>query len=125
MQKLRSEKDSSDENTWCRTQWENRWTNSNSHLKTFIGIPKKHPPGYKLPRKLWCRLNRARTGHGRFKYHMYKMGLSNSGACDCGFPQQTAAHYINDCVIHRCPVAFYGSESLDDNIAHWLGDADI
>ena len=123
MQRLRSDKDSDNVDIWSQQQFLHRWNHTDSYLKRYIKIPEKHPPGHTLPRKLWCRLNRARTGHGRFKHHMYRMGLSLSGACDCGAARQTAAHFVNVCALHRCPTSL-DTPNLDD-ITPWLADADI
>jgi hypothetical protein len=33
--------------------------------KNLIEDPTKQVPGFDLPRKIWCKLNRFRTGHGK------------------------------------------------------------
>ena len=34
---------------------------------------------------------------------MKKWGLADSAACECGEPEQTADHIINNCQLHRPP----------------------
>ena len=41
-----------------------------------------HPPGMALPRTAWVRLNRLRTGVGRFSSCLYKWGMACSAACE-------------------------------------------
>ncbi len=62
------------------------------------------PPGAELPRKEWVSLNRLRTGVGRFGVFMYRWGLRQSAACQCGAPEQTAQHLMNECPIFCLPV---------------------
>ena len=60
-----------------------------------------HPPGCDLPRKEWCRLNRLRTGVGRFKACLHLWNLSDTDRCDCG-EVQTADHLVDHCTTHQC-----------------------
>ena len=39
----------------------------------------------------------------RYRSPMKKWGLVDSAACECGEPEQTAAHIINSCPLHRPP----------------------
>ena len=60
-----------------------------------ISDPGEGVKGEDLRRKHWTTLNRLRTGVGRYKASMKKWGLADSAACECGEPEQTAAHYID------------------------------
>jgi len=42
------------------------------------------PPGMTLPTRAWVRLNRLRTGVGRFRSCLHKWGMAPSAACECG-----------------------------------------
>ena len=123
MQNLQST-DNSDSNNWSQRQWAGRWLSAKSSLKDFIDVPNSQPPGYWLPRKLWTRLNRVRTGHVRFKPNMFNMGLRASPACECGAAKQTACHFRTTCPINRAPNNL-SSESLDDAAIHWLEGIDV
>ena len=50
-----------------------------------------------MSRKACTRLNRLRTGVGRFNASMHKWGLTGSPACVCGASEQTADHLIAGC----------------------------
>lgn len=50
-----------------------------------------------LPRKIWCNMNRLRTGHGRSRSMMKKWGYINDSDCVCGHPDQTIDHILHDC----------------------------
>ncbi len=60
------------------------------------------PPGAELSRKEWVSLNRLRTGVGCFGVFMYRWGLRQSAACQCGAPEQTAQHLMDECP-NFCP----------------------
>ncbi len=62
------------------------------------------PPGAELPRKEWVSLNRLRTGVGRFGAFMYRWGLRQSAACQCGALEQTAQHLMDECPNFCSPV---------------------
>ncbi|KAH1024975.1 hypothetical protein HUJ05_009795 [Dendroctonus ponderosae] len=42
--------------------------------------------GTELHRKLWVKLNRTRTGHGRCADSLFRCGAVESPRCDCGTP---------------------------------------
>ena len=54
-----------------------------------------------MSRKHRTTLNTLRTGVGRYRLPMKKWGLADSAACEYGEPEQTAAHVINSCPLHR------------------------
>jgi len=66
------------------------------------------------------RLNRLRTGVGRFR--LYKRGVASSAACECG-AEQTIDHVVLHCPIHRRPHALHGLTVLDDETTEWLLNA--
>jgi len=72
-----------------------------------------------LPRRAWVRLNRLRTGVGRFRSCLYKWGMASSAACECG-AEQTVEHVIVHCPIHRPPHGLHGLTVLDDETTEWL-----
>ena len=58
-----------------------------------------------LPRWDWVRLNRLRTGVGRFRSCLYKWGMTSSAACECG-ADHTVDHVVLHCPIHRPPTDY-------------------
>ena len=79
---------------WIGRTWSAEWQPSTSRLREYIVSPSKCCPGSDLPRQAWVKLNRLRTGVGRFNAEMWRWGLSKSPACHCGADQQTANHII-------------------------------
>ena len=73
-----------------------------------------------LTRTAWVKLNRLRTGVGRFDSSMHKWGLAPSANCECGASEQTADHIILTCPIHRAPRGIMGLTGLDDETRCWL-----
>ena len=81
----------------------------------------RHPhPGVTLPRRAWVRLNRLRTGVGRFRSCLYKWGMASSAACESGAEEQTVDHVVLQCPIHRPPIGLQGLTVLDDETIEWL-----
>ncbi len=68
------------------------------------------PPGAELPRKELVSLNRLRTGVDCFGVFKYRWGLRQSATCQCGAPEQTAQHLMDECP-NLCP-------PVDLNLCH-------
>jgi len=69
-----------------------------------------------LPRRAWVRLNRLRTGVGRFRFYLHKWSMASSGTCECGAEEQTVDHVV----LHRPPHGLHGLTVLDDETTEWL-----
>ena len=89
-------------------------------LHAFIPKASSRPLGMGLPRAAWVKLNRLRSGVGRFCSSMYKWGLAPLANCECGASEQTADHIISQCPIHRAPRGMFGLIVLDDETRCWL-----
>ena len=70
-----------------------------------------------LTRTAWVKINRLRTGVGRFGASMQKWGVASSAKCECGASEQTADHIISTCLIHPAPL---GLTVMDDETRYWL-----
>jgi len=81
--------------------------------------PVHTPPGMTLPRRAWVRLNRLRTGFGRFRSCLYKWGMASSAPGECG-AEQSVDHVVFHCLIHRPPHGLHGLTVLDDETTEWL-----
>ena len=88
-------------------------------IRTFIHTPSNKPIGHDLARQSPVRLNRIRTGYGRFKSNMNRMGLSSSASCECGATDQTAQHIASECPLHSCDGDLV---VLDTAARNWLHD---
>ena len=93
--------------------------NTNERLRTLLPDTGTHTPGMTLPRRAWVRLNRLRTGVGRFRSCLYKWGMASSAACECG-AEQSVEHVVLHCPIHRPPHGLHGLTVLDDETTEWL-----
>ena len=63
---------------WAEGTWETRWDTTRCRLRTFIQTPSNKLIGRDLARYSPVRLNRIRTGYGRFNANMNHMGLAIS-----------------------------------------------
>jgi len=104
---------------WADNQWNAEWADNPTRLRTSIPNTGTHTPGLTLPRRAWLRLNRLRTGVGRFRSCLYKWGMASSAASDCG-TEQTVEHVVLQCPIHRLHHVQHGLKVLDDETTEWL-----
>ena len=80
-----------------------RWASTTTSLHKCMPTPSNSGQGVGLSRRAWTRLNRLRTGVGRFGANMLRWGPSTSDCCDCG-AEKTADHITSGlCPIHRPP----------------------
>ena len=105
---------------WADHNWSVEWKKNSTRLHTFISDVDSHPTGMSLPRRAWVRLNRLRTGVGRFRSSMHKWGMAPSAICECDMENQTADHVISDCPIYSAPNGAQGLRNLDDSTIQWL-----
>ena len=109
---------------WIARMWSAEWQRSTSRPHEYITSPSRSSPGSDLPRQAWpwVKLNRLRTGVGRFNADMWRWGLSKSPACNCGADQQTANHIITECPPYRPPSGLQGLIAVDADAAtrEWL-----
>ncbi len=102
-----------------KTRWKQWWTDSEVTNRELIDDPTTEVEGADLPRKLWSRLNRIRTGHGCCAYMMHKWGLASSPLCECGEPQ-TIDHIVRHCVIHRFTGTMDELNHINGRAINWL-----
>ena len=93
-----------------------------SRLRVFVPETGAKPVVMGLPRVAWVKLNRLRTGVGRFHSSMHKWGFAPSPNCECGASEQTADHVLTACPIHRAPYEAKGLTVLDDETRCWLNN---
>jgi len=65
---------------WADYQWNAEWADNPTRLGILIPDTGTHPPGMTVPRKARVRLNRLRTGVGRFRSCLYKWGIRMNDA---------------------------------------------
>ena len=99
---------------WTKHKWNADYLESTSRVRAFILRISSSLLGMSLPRTSWVRLNRLRTGIGRFHSPMYKWGLAPSPNCECGATEQTADHVISSCLIHHASRGTRGLQVLSD-----------
>ena len=104
--------------------WNSSWEKTTKPEQLTVSRSTKSPPGAKLTRKHLVKLNRLRTGVGRFNSNMYTWGLADSPYCTCELEPQTARHILHHCPIYR-PREDVNLTELDDNTIQWLLRLDI
>ena len=107
---------------WTNHKWNAEYSEGASRLRAFVPGTSARPVEMGLPRVAWVKLNRLRTGVGRFHSSMHKRGLAPSPNCECGASEQTADHVLTACPIHRAPHGTRGLTVLDDETRCWLND---
>ena len=107
---------------WTNHKWNAEYCENASRLRAFVLGTGARPVGMGLLRAAWVKLNRLRTGVGRFHSSMHKWGLAPSPNCECGASEQTADHVLTACPIHREPHGTRGLTVLDDETRCWLNN---
>ena len=107
---------------WTNHKWKTEYCENISRLRAFVPETGARPVGMGLPRIAWVKLNRLRTGVGRFHLSMHKWGLAPSPNCERGASEQTADHVLTACSIHRAPHGARGLTVLDDETRCWLNN---
>ena len=105
---------------WTNHKWKTEFCENASRLRAFVPETGDRPVGMGLLRAAWVKLNRLRTGVGRFHSSMHKWGLAPSPNCECGASEQTAV--LTVCLIHRAPHGARGLTVLDDETQYWLNN---
>ena len=105
---------------WTNHRWNTEYCKNASRLRVFVPGTGARPVGMGLPRAAWVKLNRLRTGVGRFHSSMHKLGLAPSPNCECGASKQTAYHVLTAFPIHRAPHGARGLTVLDDKTRCWI-----
>ena len=98
---------------WTNHKWKTEYCENTFRLRAFV-------PGTGARPAVWVKLNRLRTGVGRFHAFMHKWGLAPSPNCECGASEQTLDHVLTACPIHRAPHGARGLTVLDDETRCWL-----
>ena len=99
---------------WTNYKWKMKYCENAFRLRAFVPGTGARPVGMGLPRAAWVKLNRLRTGVGRFHLSMYKCCLASSPNSECGASEQTADHVLTACLIHRAPHGARVRTILDD-----------
>ena len=107
---------------WTNYKWKTEYCENASRLRAFVPGTGARPVGMSLPRAAWIKLNRLRTGVGRFHSSMHKWGLAPSPNCECAASEQTADHVLTACPIHRAPYGARGLTVLDNETRCWLNN---
>ena len=117
---LRSTPEDVSSRSWLSTRWNEEWRAAeHSRVHSFINTP-DHVPVQDLPRRQWTTYNRIRTGVGRFGEAMKRWGLKSTSECECGAPNQSVQHIMDDCTMHRPPNGERGLTDLDEDTRIWL-----
>ena len=73
-----------------------------------------------LPRVAWVKLNRLRTGVGRFRLIFHQWSMAPNPTCDCGPAEQTADHILLECPTFQASNSMHGLVDTDDHGKEWL-----
>ena len=68
---------------------------------------------------------KTRTGVGRFGEAMKRWGLKSTSECECGAPNQSVQHIMDDCTMHRPPNGERGLTDLDEDTRTWLASTSL
>ena len=75
--------------------------NNTTRLRNVFPDANTNGIGMQLPRTV--RLNRLRTGVGRFRSNLHKWGVASFATYECGLEEQTADHVVSRCPLYCAP----------------------
>lgn len=81
--------------------------------------------GTDLSRKIWVRLDRVRSGQGRWNELMYKWKFKKSPGCDCGASIQSMQHLILDCQLRSNDGDLEDFIKVTPEAVAWLENLDV
>ena len=90
--------------------------------RVFVPGTGARPVGMGLLRAAWIKLNRLRTGVGRFHSSMHKWVFAPSPNCKCGASEQTAEHVLTACPTRRVLHGARDLTVLDHETRCWLNN---
>ena len=73
-----------------------------------------------LPMRSWVRLNRLRTGAGRFRSSLHNGSIAKTAACECGAENQAPDYITTDCSLYSPPRGTAGLIRPDEGKTSWL-----
>jgi hypothetical protein len=88
--------------------------------KNLIEDPTKQIPGFDLPRKIWCKLNRFRTGHGKCNNMLFHWNIRENPSCECGAEKETIQHIVEECPLTKFQQGFSKLHLLTEDALNWL-----
>jgi hypothetical protein len=96
------------------------WQDVDIFNKNLIEDPTKQIPGFDLPRKIWCKLNRFRTGHGKCNNMLFHWNIRENPSCECGAEKETIQHIVEECPLTKFQQGFSKLHLLTEDALNWL-----
>jgi len=80
----------------CLQNWQEEWNNTQigAWTKTFIPDVKAR---IVTPITFGHYINQIITNHGDFNHRLHSFNLVENPSCECGWPEETAGHILEDC----------------------------
>jgi hypothetical protein len=100
--------------------WKAAWQEVDIFNKNLIEDPTKQIPGFHLPRKIWCKLNRFRTGHGKCNNMLFHWNIRENPSCECGAEKETIQHIVEECPLPKFQQGFSKLHLLTEDALNWL-----
>ena len=101
------------------TRWREDWESALVVNHFLVGDPAIRQPGFDLPRRQWCLLNRFRTAQGQCRACLKRWGQATSDLCDCG-EIQTMSHIVEACPLTKFEGGLQALHGADGAAAKWL-----
>jgi hypothetical protein len=100
--------------------WKAAWQDVDIFNKNLIEDPTKQIPGFDLPRKIWCKLNRFRTGHGKCNNMLFHWNIRENPSCECSAEKETIQHIVEECPLTKFQQGFSKLHLLTEDALNWL-----
>ena len=106
-------------------EWKRKWNDAqlfNAHL---VADPNDKLKGQEIDRRTWTQLNRIRTNHGQCNHVLNKWNPTVDPKCDCGHPDQTIHHIVNECPMRKFSGGLHEINDLTDEAIEWIRNLDV
>jgi hypothetical protein len=70
--------------------------------------------------KIWCKLNRFRTGHGKCNNILFHWNIRENPSCECGAEKETIQHIVEECPLTKFQQGFSKLHLLTEDALNWL-----
>jgi hypothetical protein len=102
--------------------WKAAWQDVDIFNKNLTEDPTKQVPGFDLPMKIWCKLNRFRTalGHGKCNNMLFHWNIRENPSCECGAEKETIQHIGEECPLTKFKQGFSELHIVTEDVLNWL-----
>jgi len=106
-------------------EWRRKLNDAQLANAELVDDPNVKLNGLEIDRKNWTQLYRIRTNHGPCNHILNKWNPTTDPSCDCGHPDQTIHHIVNECPNRKFDGGLREINELTDYAIRWIRELDL